>query len=91
MLVWGSYFSYPFSPEMMSRKIPADDCGTSSTLPHNSYVKMNSYENRENSVNDTHGGVSLGTDLRAQQPGPGRNQATARMKWTKEVNKLVIK
>ena len=39
-------------------------------------------------------GLSPGKDSRAQQPGPGRHQATAenrRMKWTKEVNKIVMK
>ena len=54
-------------------------------------MKMNYYEYRDNSVNDTNGSVSLGMDPRAQQLGPGRNQVTARMKWTKEVNKLVTK
>ena len=54
-------------------------------------IKMNLYEDRDNSVNDTYDGVSLGADPRAQQQGPGCHQATARMKWTKEVNKLVIK
>ena len=36
-------------------------------------------------------GASPGTDPHAEQARPGRKQATARMKWTKEVNKLVMK
>ena len=36
-------------------------------------------------------GASPGTDPRAEQARPGRKRATAGMKWTKEVNKLVMK
>ena len=43
-------------------------------------MKMNCYEDRDNSVNETYDSVPLGMDLQGQHLGPGRNQATARMK-----------
>ena len=55
---------------------------------------MSSHNDEVNSVNGTfqsQKGASPGTDPRAEQARPGQKQAIARMKWTKEVNKLVMK
>lgn len=57
-------------------------------------MKMN-HENRNiNGVNETQApseGVTPGRVSGEQQPAPGRYPATARTKWTKAVNKLVMK
>ena len=56
-----------------------------------SEMSIQSIEN--NSVNGTGSigeGSSLGRCSSAQQRGPGRYPATARMKWSKEVNKVVM-
>ena len=48
----------------------------------------------ENGVNGTQTsseGVSPGTDPPVEQPKPDRKPATARQKWTKEINKIVMK
>lgn len=48
--------------------------------------------NKEDGVKETfQEGVLPGTGPREEQLRPGRNQATARMKWIKGVNKLIIK
>ena len=48
--------------------------------------------NREDDMKETFQEGDLpGTGPRDKQLRPGRNQATARMKWTKGVNKLIIK
>ena len=51
-----------------------------------------------NRNNDTNGtgtsegdGVASGTGAGTQQPAPGRNQATAKVNWTKELGKLATK
>ena len=57
-------------------------------------MQMSNDSNEDNGVNDTNDtniGVSLGKDSRAQQAGPGRQQATARTKWDKMMNKLVMR
>ena len=35
--------------------------------------------------------ASLGMEVGGHQPTPGRHQATAKFKWNKEVNKIVMK
>ena len=43
----------------------------------------------ENGVNGTNG-ASLGMVSGEEQPAPGRNPATAKLRWTYEINKLVM-
>ena len=56
---------------------------------------MNQINNRENNVNGTgysNGeGVTFGSGSGGQQPDLGRHQVTARLKWCKEVNKVVMR
>ena len=56
---------------------------------------MNQSNNRENNVNGTGSsngeGVTFGSGSGGQQPDLGRHQATARRKWNKEVNKIVMR
>ena len=56
---------------------------------------MNQSNNRENNVTGTwfsNGeGVTFGSGSGGQQPDLGRHQVTARRKWHKEVNKIVMR
>ena len=56
---------------------------------------MNQSNDSENNVNGTRSsngeGVTFGRGSGGQQPDFGRHQATARMKWNKEVNKIVMR
>ena len=56
---------------------------------------MNQSNDRENNVNGTGSsngeGVTFGSGSGGQQPDLGRHQATARRKWNKEVNKIVMR
>ena len=57
-------------------------------------MMMNHDDRNINGVNETQApseGVTPGRVSREQQPAPGRYPATARTKWTKAVNKLVMK
>ena len=54
---------------------------------------MSNTENLDNDVNEVITGgndVSSGRCFTGEQGEPGRNQATARTKWEKEVNKVVM-
>lgn len=53
-------------------------------------VKMSETLNIESGVNRTDS-ASSSRVFGEEQPAPGRNPATARIKWTKEVNKIVMK
>ena len=56
---------------------------------------MNQINNRENNVNGTGSNngecVTFGSGSGGQQPDLGRHQVTARLKWSKEVNKIVMR
>ena len=56
---------------------------------------MNQSNDRENNVNGTGSsngeGVTFGSGSGGRQPDLSRHQATARMKWNKEVNKIVMR
>ena len=56
---------------------------------------MNQSNNRDNNVNGTGSstgeGVTFGSGSGGRQPDLGRHEATARRKWNKEVNKIVIR
>ena len=57
------------------------------------YVMMMNRPNQENGVYGTQTceGATPVTESRVEQPNPCRNSNTARMKWTKEMNKIVMK
>ena len=57
-------------------------------------MEMNDKDGNVNGVNGTHAmseGVTPGRVTGGQQPAPGRYPATARAKWSKDLNKLVMK
>ena len=57
-------------------------------------MKMENNTCRENGVNGTatlRGSALPGRVVGEQQPTPGRHQSTARTKWNKEVNRIVMR
>ena len=48
-------------------------------------------DNGVNGTGATRESASLGMEVGRQQPPPGHHQATARLKWSKEVNRIVMK
>ena len=53
-------------------------------------MMMNETLSTENGINGTQG-ASPGRVSGEEQPAPGRNPATAKLRWTKEENKLVMR
>lgn len=56
-------------------------------------VMINETTNIENGINGTRtdgGGTMPGEETGGQQPVPRRNQNTATLKWTKEINRIVM-
>ena len=51
----------------------------------------NTSDNGVNGTGATSESASPSMEVGGQQPTPGRHQATARLKWNKEVNKIVMK
>ena len=77
----------PYQATEDGRILPAN------TTLHIYAMMMMNRPNQENGVSGTQTceGTTPVTESRAEQLNPCRNSNTARMKWTKEINKAVMK